>query len=174
MARFVLAMNVSLDGYVDHDRFSPDPDLFRHWTEQVAASPEAIYGRKIYDLMHYWETDQPGWGKAEHAFATAWRAQHKWVVSTTLEQVGPNATLIRDDIEPTLRALKHRLTGDIDIAGTALAQSIAPLIDEYRLYYHPVVLGHGRPMFPGPLPRLRITAHDRIGPHVVRLTCVPA
>lgn len=70
MARFTLSMNLSLDGYV-----APDPVLFQHWIDAVSATRVSIYGRKIYELMRYWEVDQPGWGPGEFAFATAWRAQ---------------------------------------------------------------------------------------------------
>lgn len=176
MARFTLSMNLSLDGYVDHDRFAPDPVLFQHWIDAVDATPVSIYGRKIYELMRYWEVDQPGWGPGEFAFATAWRAQEKHVVSQTLTEVGPNARLIATDIEANLHRLKADLPGEVEVSGTQLVRSMGQmgLIDEYRLYYHPVVLGQGRPLFPGPLPRLRLTDCLRIGTEVMRLTYVPA
>jgi dihydrofolate reductase len=172
MARFVTSMNVSLDGYVDYDRMAPDAALFRHWTEVVSAVGNSIYGRKIYELMRYWETEQPGWGDAERAFAEGWRAQKKWVVSTTLTAVGPNAELISDAVEARVRDLKAQLPGQVDICGTILARSLADwgLMDEYRLYYHPVVLGSGKPYFAAPPPALRHLACDRIG-EVMRLSC---
>ena len=92
MARFVCSMNISLDGYVDHDRMVPDADVFRFWIRAVKRTPNTLYGRKIYQLMTYWQDDQPDWGDAEREFAEAWRAQKKWVVSTTLTDLGPNAT----------------------------------------------------------------------------------
>ena len=176
MARFVFAMNVSLDGYVDHDQFAPGPTLFRHWIAQVRDATASIYGRRIYEIMRYWEEDQPGWTPAEHEFAAAWRGQPKWVVSRSLKSVGPNATLISENIEAVIRDLKARLTGRVDICGTVLAQSLAGLglIDEYRLYLHPVVLGHGKPFFAGPRPRLRLASSDRISEEVIQLTYVPA
>ncbi|QYK42940.1 MAG: dihydrofolate reductase family protein [Paracoccaceae bacterium] len=176
MARFVCGMNVSLDGYVDHEQFAPDPALFDHWTEQVRAAAGSICGRRIYELMRYWDEDQPGWTAREHAFAAAWRGQPKWVVSRSLSEVGPNATLVSQDIETTLRGLKATLAGEIDLCGTVLAQSLTELglIDEYRLYFHPVVLGRGTPFFAGPRPRLRLVASDRIGSDAIRLTYVPA
>ena len=171
MARFVFAMNVSLDGYVDHDRFAPDAELFRHWIDQVRTSTAAIYGRKIYEIMRYWEEDQPDWGPDEHAFAVAWRKQPKWVVSRTLADVGPNATLVPGDLARVAGDLKSRLEGQVDICGTLLAQSLGELglIDDYRIYFHPVVLGSGKPYFAGPRPPLRFTASERVGPTVVRL-----
>jgi len=176
MARFIVAMNVSLDGYVDHDRFAPDPALFRHWIDAVGQTSAAIYGRRMYELMQYWDENQPGWGAEEHAFAAAWRRQAKHVVSRTLSTVGPNATLIGADIEATLRGLKDSLPGEVDICGTVLTQSLTDmgLMDEYRLYYHPVVLGQGRPFFPAARPRLRLTSSGRIGDEAIRLVFVPA
>ncbi|MBL9048558.1 MAG: dihydrofolate reductase family protein [Tabrizicola sp.] len=172
MARFVTSMNVSIDGYVDHDRMAPDPDVFRFWINAVQRVGNCLYGRKVYELMRYWETDQPDWGDAEQEFAQAWRAQHKWVVSRSLTEVGPNATLISSDIEATIRSLKDRLPGQIDVAGTVMMQSLADwgLMDEYQLCIHPEVLGSGKPFFAGPRPRLRLTGSDRIGKDVILLT----
>lgn len=175
MAKFVFGMNLSLDGYVDHQRFAPDPALFRHWIEQVRGVTGCIYGRRIYEIMRYWENDDPAWTPDDHDFATAWRSQPKWVVSRSLTSVGPNTTLISEDIDAVIRGLKARLVGDIDVSGTVLAQSLTDLglIDEYRLYFHPVVLGRGTPFFAGARPRLRLMASDRIGGDVIRLTYVP-
>lgn len=172
MATFVYGMNLSLDGYVDHDRFAPDAGLFRHWIGQVSGASGAVYGRRIYQIMQYWDEDQPGWSADEHAFAAAWRRLPKWVVSRTLAEVGPNATLVAGDVEAALRALKDRLTGEVDIAGTVLAHDVGQwgLIDEYRLYLHPVVLGGGKPFFAGPRPPLRLLQSERIGEGVIRLT----
>lgn len=176
MAKFVFGMNLSLDGYVDHQEFAPDATLFRHWIEQVRGGAGCIYGRHIYQIMRYWEADQPEWTADERDFATAWRSQPKWVVSRSLTSVGPNATLISDDIEAVIRRLKAQLVGEIDVSGTVLAQSLTDLglIDEYRLYFHPVVLGHGKPFFAGPRPPLRLVASDLISEGVMRLTYVPA
>ncbi|MBL9060702.1 MAG: dihydrofolate reductase family protein, partial [Mangrovicoccus sp.] len=98
------------------------------------------------------------------------------VVSRSLGSVGPNATLIQDDVETVVRGLKARLAGEIDIAGPDLARSLGDLglIDEYRLYFHPVVLGGGTPFFASPRPRLHLVASDRIGADVIRLSYVPA
>ncbi|MEQ9040722.1 MAG: dihydrofolate reductase family protein [Silicimonas sp.] len=176
MAKFVFGMNLSLDGYVDHQHFAPDPVLFRHWIQQVQGATASIYGRRIYEIMRYWEDDQPEWTSDERDFATAWRRQPKWVISRTLESVGPNATLVSEDIEAAIRGLKAELAGDVDVSGTILAQSLTDLdlIDEYRLYFHPVVLGRGTPFFAGPRPPLRLVASDRIGENVIRLIYVPA
>jgi dihydrofolate reductase len=130
----------------------------------------------MYELMRYWDEDRPEWDGAEHAFAAAWRKQPKWVVSRTLKSVGPNASLVQGDLEGAIRKLKAERDGEIEVAGPNLAQSLAELglIDEYRIYLHPVVLGRGTPYFAGPRPPLRLMAHDRIGEDVIRLTYVPA
>ncbi len=93
-----------------------------------------------------------------------------------MKSVGPNATLIGDDLEGANRGLKAAHEGEIEVAGPDLAHSLTELglIDEYRIYLHPVVLGHGKPYFAGPRPPLRLMAHDRIGEDVIRLTYVPA
>jgi len=98
------------------------------------------------------------------------------VVSRSLKSVGPNATLVGDDVESVIRKLKAERAGEIDVAGPDLAHSLTDLglIDEYRIYLHPVVLGHGKPFFAGPRPPLRLVASDRMDENVIRLTYVPA
>ena len=176
MARLVFGMNQSLDGYVDHTEFGPDPTLFRHFIEEARGQAGSIYGRVMYEIMRYWDDDQPEWGAEERDFAAAWRDQPKWVVSRTLTEVGPNAELVGNDLEGAIRALKAEREGEIEVAGPTLARSLTELglIDEYRIYLHPVVLGQGKPYFAGPRPPLRLVAHDRIGEDVIRLTYVPA
>jgi dihydrofolate reductase len=112
--------------------------------------------------------------KEYHDFAAAWRKQPKWVVSRTSKSVGPNATLVKDDIEAVVRGLKRERDGEIEVGGPDLARSLTALIDEYRLYYRSVVLGHGKPFFAGPRPPLRLVASDPIGEDAIRLTYVPA
>jgi dihydrofolate reductase len=177
MAKLVYGLNQSLDGYVDHMKIGPpDPELSRHFTEQARGVTGAVYGRRMYEIMRYWDDDQPDWDAADRDFATVWRSQRKWVVSRSLKSVGPNATLIENDFEAVIRRLKAQLEGEIDVAGPNLAGSLTNLglIDEYRLYIHPIVLGSGQPFFAGPRPRLRLVASDRIGVDVIRLTYVPA
>jgi len=176
MARLVFGMNQSLDGYVDHTAFAPGPTLFRHFIEEAREQAGSVYGRRIYEIMRYRDDDHPEWDEDEHAFAAAWRSQPKWVVSRTLTSVGPNATLVGDDVEGTIRELKAGRDGEIEVAGPVLAHSLTELglIDEYRMYLHPVVLGGGKPYFAGPRPPLRLVAHDRMGEDVIRLSYVPA
>jgi dihydrofolate reductase len=176
MAKLVFGMNQSLDGYVDHTAFAPGPTVFRHFIEQVRNQAGSVYGRRLYDVMRYWDEDHPEWDAAERDFAAAWRSQPKWVVSRSLQSVGPNATLVGNDVEAAIRGLKAQLVGEIGVGGPELARSLSDLglIDEYRLYLHPVVLGRGKPFFAGPRPRLRLVASDALGEDVIRLTYVPA
>ena len=176
MAKLVFGMNQSLDGYVDHEGFAPEPALFRHWIEHVRGLAGSVYGRRMYEVMRYWDEDRPEWSAEQHEFAAAWRRQPKWVASRSLQSAGPNATLVGDDVEAVIRGLKADLAGEISVSGPDLARSLTGrgLIDEYRLYIHPVVLGRGKPFFAGPRPPLRLAASDRFGENVIRLTYVPA
>jgi dihydrofolate reductase len=176
MAKLVFGLAQSLDGYVDLEMPPPGPALFRHFYEWVRDQAAGIYGRRTYEVMRYWDEDRPEWGAAERDFAIAWRKQPKWVVSRSLKSVGPNATLVADGVEGVIRGLKARLGGEIEIAGPELARRATELglIDEYRLYFRPFVLGRGKPFFAGPRPPLRLVSTDRIGEDAVRLTYVPA
>ena len=177
MAKFVYGLNQSLDGYVDHMKIGPpDPVLSRHFLDQARGLTGVVYGRRMYAIMRYWDDDLPDWDAEDRDFAAVWQSQRKWVVSRSLKSVGPNATLIGDDFEAAIRGLKAQLDGEIDVAGPNLAASLTDLglIDEYRLYLHPIVLGSGQPFFAGSRPRLRLVASDRIGEDVIRLTYVPA
>ena len=176
MAKLVFGLNQSLDGYVEHTKFSPSVALFRHFVEQVRGLTGIVYGRRMYEVMRYWDENPPDWGADERDFAAAWCRQPKWVVSRSLKSVGPNATLVGDDFAAVIGGLKAQLAGEIDVGGPELAHSLTDLglIDEYRLYLHPVVLGHGKPFFAGPRPPLHLVSSDRIAGDVMRLTYVPA
>lgn len=176
MARLIFSMNQSLDGYVDHTSFAPGSALFRHFIGQVGGLSGSIYGTTMYEVMCYWDDDSADWGDDERAFAIAWRKQPKWVVSHTLKSVGPNATLVASDLGALARDLKARLEGEIEAEGTKVAASLTALdlIDEYRIYLHPVVVGSGKPFFAGPRPPLRLVSSERIDGNVLRLCYVPA
>jgi dihydrofolate reductase len=175
MAKLVFGMNQSLDGYVDHMAFAPGPTLFRHFIEQARDQAGSVYGRRLYEIMRYWDEDHPEWDAADRDFAAAWRRQPKWVVSRSLKSVGPNATLVDSDLEGAMRRLKAEIAGEIEVGGPVLARSLGELglVDEYRIYLHPVVLGQGTPFFAGPRPPLRLVASERIGEEVIRLTYAP-
>ena len=176
MAKLVFGMNQSLDGYVDHTAFSPGPLLFKHFIDEVRGQAGAVYGRQMYEIMRYWDDDHPEWDVDEHAFASAWRSVPKWVVSRSMKSVGPNATLIDGNVEEAIRDLKAKRDGEIEVAGPHLAGSLTELglIDEYRIYLHPVVVGHGKSYFAGPRPPLRLIGADRIAEDVIRLKYAPA
>ncbi|RUV33619.1 dihydrofolate reductase family protein [Mesorhizobium sp. M7A.F.Ca.MR.148.00.0.0] len=176
MAKLIFRMNQSLDGYVDHQKMPSGPKIFRHWMEQVRNLSGSVYGRGMYEVMRYWDEDHPEWSAEAHEFAAAWRNQPKWVVSRSLKSVGPNATLVADDVEAVIGRLKAELVGEISVSGPDLARSLTDLglIDAYQLYFHPFVLGQGKPFFAGPRPPLRFVASDPIGDDVIRLTYVPS
>src|SRR5579864_6362772 len=134
MAKLVFVLNQSLDGYVDHTEFSPPPALFNHFIELVRSAAGFLYGRRMYEVVRYWDDDGNVESAEDHEFAAAWRSQPKWVVSRSLKSVGPNATLVSDDIEAVIRELKARLVGEIAVSGPDLARSLTDLglIDEDR------------------------------------------
>ena len=177
MAKLVYGLNQSLDGYVDHLAIGrPSPAVSRHFMEQVRDVTGMVYGRRMYEIMSYWDEDLPDWDAGDHEYAAVWRSKPKWVVSRSLKSVGSNATLVEDDFEAVIRGLKAELGGEIEVAGPDLSGSLTNLglIDEYRLYLQAMVLGRGKPFFSGPRPPLRIVANDLIAEDVIRLTYVPA
>jgi dihydrofolate reductase len=181
VGKLVFGMMLSLDGYVasvDGGLLLPPPGaaLHAHFNDHVRGLAGVLYGRRMYEVMRYWDEDQPEWDAGDHNFAALWRAQPKWVVSRSLKSVGPNATLVGDDVEAFVRKLKAEVDGEIDVAGPELAGSLTDLglIGEYRLYFRPFVLGRGKPYFAGARPPLRLIATDALGDDTVRLTYVPA
>ena len=177
MAKLVFGMNQSLDGYVDYTAFAPSPVLFRHFIDQTRSQAGSLYGRRLYEIMAYWDEDHDGWGDDDREFADAWRKAHKWVVSRTLKSVGPNATLLDiTDLKASVGELKSKVQGVIDVGGPGLARSLTDLgiIDEYRIYLHPVVLGTGTPFFAAARPPLRLIASERLDDSTITLTYVPA
>jgi len=177
MAKLVYGLSQSLDGYVDHMKLGPPtPGAFRHFIELVRGVTGLIYGRRTYELMQYWDEDVPDWDEADREFAAVFRSRPKWVVSHSLRSAGPNATVMGDGFEEAIRQMKLELAGEILVGGPVLAQSLtdARLIDEYRLYLRPVVLGGGQPFFAGPCPPLRLVANELIADDSIRLTYVLA
>ncbi len=194
MGKLVFGMMQSLDGYVAGAAGGPGSDgypaglaaglelpppgvaLSRHFNDYVRGMAGSLYGRRMYEVMRYWDHDQPDWEENDHDFAAVWRAKPKWVASRSLKSVGPNATLVAGDVEAFVRRLKGEIEGEIDVAGPELAACLTDLglIDEYRLYFRPFVLGRGKPYFAGARPPLRLIATDRVGEDTVRLTYVPA
>jgi dihydrofolate reductase len=181
VGKLVFGMMQSLDGYVVGadgrlDSLRPDNALAHYFNDHVRGLGGVLYGRRMYEIMQYWDEDQADWDDSERDFAAVWRAQPKWVVSRTLKSVGPNATLVGDDVEGFVRRLKADSDGEIDVAGPELAGYLTDLglIDEYRLYLRPVVLGSGKPFFVAARPLLRLVDSGRVGDDAIRLTYVPA
>lgn len=184
MGKIVFGMMQSLDGYVAgvagelepplHS--PPGPSLFRYWIDHVRDLAGSLYGRRMYEVMRYWDEDRPEWDASEHEFAAAWRSQPKWVASRSRSSVGPNATLVAEDLESFARRLKAEVDGVIDVAGPDMAASLTELglIDEYHLYFRPFVLGRGKPYFAGARPPLRIVDSTLVGEDAIRLTYVTA
>lgn len=187
MAKLVFGMMQSLDGYVagasqtfdattggSGKPYLPPPGelLHSHFNDYVRASAGMIYGRRMYEIMRYWDVDHPHFDPVEVEFAAVWRAKPKWVASRTLKSVGPNATIIQDDVGAFVRGLKAKVNGVIDVAGPELAGSLSVLglIDEYRLYFRPYVLGAGKPFFFGPRPPLHFVGVEAIGDEAVLVT----
>lgn len=180
MAILSFGMMQSLDGYIDPlpgqpGLPMPDDVLHRHFGNHVASLSGILYGSRMYEVMRYWDDDRPDDGDLAAHFAKAWRPRHKWVFSQSLNEVGPNATLVREDAPDFVRKLKEELDGEIEVAGPELAGSLtaAGLIDKYHLYLQPCVLGGGKPFFAGARPPLRLVASERIGETAIRLTYVP-
>lgn len=184
MGKLILNMNVSLDGYVDDAGGNlvmspPGPKLFDYWTETVRSHVAVVYGRRMYEVMRYWDEDRPEWPESNtalRAFAIAWRNLPKWVVSRTLSSVGPNATLISGDIETQVQGLKGRIEGTISVSGPEIAGLMTQLdlIDEYHLIIRPFVLGEGKPFFHNARPPLRLVSSALIDDDTVHLVYVPA
>lgn len=182
MGKLVFGMNQSLDGYVagvDGElELLPPPGiaLFRYWIDHVRDLAGSLYGRRMYEVMRYWDEDRPEWGATQHEFAAAWRTQPKWVASRSLKCVGANATLVGDDLEGFVRRLKAEVDGVIAVAGPDLAASLTDLglIDEYHRYFRPFVLGRGKPYFAGARTPLRLVGSDLVGEDAVRLTFATA
>ncbi|OLT47872.1 deaminase [Saccharomonospora sp. CUA-673] len=157
MRRLTFGMNTSLDGYVtapggDLTWSVPSDELFQWWSDRVAATELALYGRKLWETMSsHWPTaDQlPDATPAEVEFSGRWREMPKVVFSSTLEQVGWNARLVTGDAVAEITRLKAGDGGPMDVGGATLAAAAmrAGLIDEYVVVTHPVLVGGGTPFF---------------------------
>ena len=154
MAHVSFGMLVSVDGCVAGPPGGAQLPMFgdelhRHFNEAMRATALSLYGRGLYETMRYWDDDDDARSDAQAEFATAWRETPKVVVSTTLSEVGNNASLVSDDVDAELRRLVEGTDGEIDVGGPTLAATVTRLglVDEYRLYTRPAVLGGGKPFF---------------------------
>jgi dihydrofolate reductase len=157
MRKVIYSMGVSLDGFIagpggEIDWSAPDEELHRFHNQQVREVGAHLCGRRLYEVMVYWETAEENPSAADHEleFARIWKALPKIVFSKTLEHVEGNARLVRDGIAEEVARLKEQPGMDLAVGGAGLASTLMKLglIDEYRLFVSPVVLGAGTPYFP--------------------------
>ena len=157
MRKLIYSMTVSLDGFIARpdgaiDWTVPDEELFRFHTEQAQETSAHLCGRRLYETMVYWETAEESPLAEEHVkFAQIWKALPKVVFSTTLESVvGSNTRLARGGVGEEVARLKQQPGKDIAVGGAGLARACMKLelIDEWRLFVSPVLLGGGTPYFP--------------------------
>jgi len=156
MRKLIYSMTVSLDGYIAApdgaiDWSVPDEALFRFHHQQVQEIGVHLCGRRLYETMVYWETAEQSPLGAEHVeFAQTWKALPKIVFSTTLESVVGNTRLANGSVGEEVSRLKQLPGRDIGVGGAALAGACMELdlIDEWRLFVSPVLLGGGTPYFP--------------------------
>ena len=158
MRNLIFSMTASLDGYTagpggDISFSAPDPELFRFHTERVRELSGHICGRGLYETMLYWETPAaraPGQSADELEFARLWSELPKYVFSRTLETVEGNSVLLRGELREEVERLKGEPGGPLEVGGASLAGELMRLglIDEYRLFIAPVLLGGGTPYFP--------------------------
>jgi dihydrofolate reductase len=181
MRRIIVALSVSLDGYFegpggDLSWHRVDDELHRHFNDELRGMSAFLDGRRNYELMaSFWPTaDQdPASTAPVREFAAIWRDMPKLVYSRTLERVDWNSTLVREVVPEEVRALKEQPGGDMALGGAELAAAFARhcLVDEWRLYVNPVVLGAGRPLFPaGSRLDLDLVTERRFGNGVVQLS----
>jgi dihydrofolate reductase len=155
MRKVIYSMSVSLDGFVagpggNIDWSAPDEELHQFHNDRVKELGAHLLGRRLYESMVYWESEDPTWGPVEHEFAEIWRALPKVVYSTTLDSVEGNARLAREVDAEEIAAMKREPGKDIEVGGATLAATLTRLglIDDYRLFVVPIVLGAGTPYFP--------------------------
>jgi dihydrofolate reductase len=157
MRKLIYKMSVSLDGFIagphgEIDWSAPDEELHRFHNRQTREMGGHLLGRRLYEEMVYWETADQNPSAAEHEleFARIWKKMPKIVFSKTLEKVEGNATLVGDGAAEEVAQLKERPGNDLSVGGAGLASTFIKLglIDEYRLFVSPVVLGGGTPYFP--------------------------
>jgi dihydrofolate reductase len=174
-------MSVSLDGFFEGpnrelDWQMVDDELHNHFNQLLGAMGAFLDGRVTYELMAgFWptaDTDPSSTGPMVE-FARIWREMPKIVYSRTLERADWNATVLRDVVAEEVRELKAQPGGDLVLGGADLAATFMrhDLIDEYRLYVHPIVIGQGKPMFQpsGAKLQLRLAETRTFGNGVVLL-----
>ena len=157
MRNLIYSMTMSLDGFIadpngEIDWSAPDEELHRFHNQRVREIGAHLLGRRLYEVMLYWETaeENPAASDYELEFARIWKAIPRIVFSKTLEKVEGNARLVRDDVAGEVARLKQEPGKDLAVGGAGLASTLIDLglVDEYQLFVSPVVLGGGTPFFP--------------------------
>ena len=165
MRSLIYSMGVSLDGFIagpdgEIDWTVPDEELHRFHNAQAREVGVHFCGRRLYEEMVYWETAGENQSATEYEleFAQIWQAMPKIVFSNTLEQVEGNARLARDGVAEEVSKLKGQPGKDLAVGGAGLAASCIELglVDEYRLFISPVILGGGTPYFPALEERIKL------------------
>jgi dihydrofolate reductase len=180
MAKLIYSAITSLDGYVadkdgNFDWSAPDEEVHAFVNDLERPIGTYLYGRRLYEVMVYWETahtlaDQPA---VERDFAEIWQAADKIVYSKTLETVSSARTRIERDFDPeAVRQMKASADSDISVGGPDLAaQAIkAGLVDELHLFLSPIAVGGGKRSLPDNVQlKLELLDERRFGNGVVHL-----
>ena len=157
MPELIYSMGVSLDGFIagpagEIDWSAPDEELHRFHNRQTREMGALLCGRRLYEEMVYWETadENPSAPEHELEFARIWKGTPKIVFSRTLDRVEGNARLVRDGAAEEVARLKEQPGKELAVGGAGLTSTLIKLglVDEYRLFVNPVVLGGGTPYFP--------------------------
>ena len=165
MRKLIYSMGVSLDGFIagpdgEIDWGAPDEERHRFHNQQTREIGVNFLGRRLYEVMAYWETadENPSIPEHELEFARIWKDTPKIVFSKTVEKVEGNARLVRDGVAEEVAKLKEQAGKDLAVGGAGLASTCMKLglIDEYRLFVSPIVLGSGTPYFPASDERINL------------------
>ena len=165
MRKLIYSMSVSLDGFIagpggEFDWGAPDEELHRFHNRRVAELGGHLLGRRLYEVMTFWETaeEDPSSDEVTREFAQLWKPLPKVVFSRTLERVEGNTRLATDGLADEVARLKEQPGGDLGVGGAGLASSCIELglVDEFELFVCPVVLGGGTPFFPALAERVEL------------------
>ena len=160
MRKLIAAINMTLDGFCDHTAVTADEEIHKHYADLLSTADTILYGRITYQLMEYWQTvlANPTGNKAMDEFAMVIDRIPKIVFSHTLKNVTwESAKLANRNIEEEVLELKQQPGKDILVGSPSLIITLMKLnlVDEYQLCVHPVIVGHGLPLFKD--------VHNRVG-----------
>lgn len=181
MPKVTYSMGASADGYIvgpdgGFNWSAPDEEVFRAHIEEIRGVAVHLMGRRLYETMLFWETAEqnPSLNDAEREWTALWKPLRKVVFSTSLSSVQGNARLATGEPAGEIERLRAEcVKGDIAIGGATLAAQLAALglIDEYRVWIYPVLVGGGVPFFPqhGRRVQLQLIESRTFGSKVVQL-----